>query len=304
VKADSIIILGPTASGKTRLAAHIAGMLNGAVLSFDSRQVYKELNIGTGKDKNEFVIDGNEIPHYLVDIASVNEAFNIYDFVKHFIEAWKNVRNSKLFPVLCGGTGLYFDAVLKRLQYINIPSNIELRESIINETKEALVEMLKGFPVELTSHSDLSSHKRLIRAIEVAIFLRNNTHEKIPYPEINPIIFGIDISLKERNHRIHERLLRRIDEGLIEEVQGLLEKGVSGQKLINLGLEYKFVTNFLLYGEDRNDMLKHLEIAIQQYAKRQMTWFRKMEKEGFIINWIDANLDVSGQMEKIMEMIH
>jgi tRNA dimethylallyltransferase len=301
---NSIIILGPTASGKTRLAARLAQQLNGAVLSFDSRQVYKELNIGTGKDKGEFSIEGSEVPHYLIDLVSVKESFNIYDFVTHFINAWEEVQQRQLLPILCGGTGLYFDAVLKKLQYINIPNNSSLREEIGSQTKEALVKRLSEYPQELISHSDISSHKRLIRAIEVAEFLQNNSKEMIPYPEIQPMIFGIDIPVIERKRRINERLIRRMEEGLVEEIEGLLQRGVDPEKLITLGLEYKFVTNYLMRGGDKEEMLKHLEIAIHQYAKRQMTWFRRMEREGFGINWVDGEADIGEQMRSIEALIN
>jgi tRNA dimethylallyltransferase len=300
---NSILILGPTASGKTRLAAHLAHQLKGAVLSFDSRQVYRQLTIGAGKDLDEFKIEGESVPHYLIDICDVNENFHSYAFVKKYIEAFEDCISNKQMPILCGGTGLYFDLALKKHQYINIPNNPELRKDILLFSDEALIEKLKTFPTQFTAHADMSTRKRTIRAIEIADYLSHNVHEKILYPDMRPIIFGLNLSSTERKLRINQRLEQRINHGLIEEVQHLLKSGVTSERLIFLGLEYKYITEYLEGKHDKETMINLLKTAIHQYSKRQMTWFRKMEREGNKIHWIDGKLTVEEQLEIIIHKI-
>jgi tRNA dimethylallyltransferase len=219
---NSIIILGPTASGKTRLATQLAHVLNGAVLSFDSRQVYRQLNIGSGKDLNEFKIGNHTIPYHLIDIADINENFHSCEFVKNYLEAYETCSLKKELPILCGGTGLYFDLVLKQYQYINIPNNEDLRKQLSVMSDEALLLELNLFPHQAISQADISTRKRIIRAIEIAEYLSKYKHDKISYPNIKPLIIGINLSSSERRKRIDDRLNDRLANGLIEEVENLL----------------------------------------------------------------------------------
>lgn len=294
---DSILILGPTASGKTRLAAHLASEAHGAVLSFDSRQVYKQLTIGTGKDLNEFTIANRLIPYFLIDVCDVNTKFHSYEFVKCYLAAFENCKERALLPILCGGTGLYFDLVLKKHQYINIPNDDELRNEISSLTTEQLIEKLNTYASQNIKQADLSTRKRIIRAIEVAHYLLNFTHQQISYPNLKPIIFGINLSPTDRIEKINSRLEQRLKNGLIEEVQELLAKGINEDRLVFLGLEYKYITEFLTGKYPKETMITLLQTAIHQYAKRQMTWFRKMEREGNTVHWIDGNLSLDAQLK-------
>jgi len=300
---NSIIVLGPTASGKTRLAAHLALENNGAVLSFDSRQVYKNLDIGTGKDLNEFSINGKEIPYYLIDCCDINANFHSYEFVKNYILAFNHCIANNTLPILCGGTGLYFDLVLKKHQYINIPVNASLRTELDQLSDADLKIFLGKFNKEYTSQADVSTRKRIIRAIEIATFLSNNLHQPISYPELKPLIIGIKSDVNVRNRRIEIRLKERISSGMIEEVDQILKSGISPERLIFLGLEYRYITEFLLGKYDKNKMLELLQIAITQFAKRQMTWFRKMEREGFEIHWINATSSIEEQMQEVKTLL-
>jgi tRNA dimethylallyltransferase len=296
---NSVIILGPTASGKTALATHLALQSNGAILSFDSRQVYRQLDIGTGKDHEAYTIGGITVPHYLIDLCDVNESFHSYAFVQEFITAFNDSLALKHLPILCGGTGLYFDLVLKKSAYVSIPNNGSLRSRIELLGHHELIQLLGKYPEEYRSHADTSTHKRTLRAIEVAHFLSQAHPERIPYPDLKPVLFGIELNAEERRMRINMRLEQRLNLGLINEVQQLIKTGTSAGRLISLGLEYKFITEYLqgIYGKE--EMIGLLQTAIHQYAKRQMTWFRKMEREGNVIHWIDGTLEKEQQLKII-----
>lgn len=296
------MVLGPTASGKTRLGAHVADALQGTVLSFDSRQVYRELHIGCGKDLNEYTVQGRAVPYELIDISSVNEPFYTYDFVLHFIEAFARCQAQGRLPVLCGGTGLYFDTVLKQYQHIQIPADAALQQHMQQQSNEALMQMLMVFPEALRSHADTSTRKRLMRAVEVATYLQQHTQAPIAYPQLRPLLVGLAPDVSERKRRIHARLEARLQEGLVQEVEGLLAGGVAPEVLKRLGLEFKFVTEYVLGETPYDAMVTMLETAIRQYAKRQMTWFRKMEREGHTIHWLDAKADSGAQIKAIIEL--
>lgn len=300
---NSIIIVGPTASGKTRLATHLAYSIQGAVLSFDSRQVYNELNIGTGKDLDEYLIENTPIPYYLINECDINSNFHSYEFVKSYIHAFKQSELNNQVPILCGGTGLYFDLALKQHQFINIPVNEILRLEIQDQSENDLLTLLQNYNPAFTQQADKSTKKRLIRAIEIADYLSKNTHHKIEYPGLKPIIFGIELKSKERNKQIDKRLKQRLENGLIEEVEQLLAQGIKPERLIFLGLEYKFITEYLQGKYNKEEMINLLQTAIHQYAKRQMTWFRKMEREGNLIHWIDGNLTKAAQIQSIQKII-
>ncbi len=297
---NSIIITGPTASGKTALAVRLAAAINGAIISADSRQVYKNLNIGTGKDLFEYEVNGKKIPYYLIDVAEVDTHFHLYSFITHFFDAFKTIESQKQLPIICGGTGLYLDAVLKKLELAAIPNNVDLRSNIENWSREELREKLNSYTTK-PEKADLSSHKRLVRAIEIAEYLNNTNIPKVPFVDLNPIIFSLDLPTELRRNKITARLKYRFENGMIEEVQQLLQSGISHERLQFLGLEYQYISKYLLNEISFNDLFLKLETAIHQYAKRQMTWYRKMEREQKKIHWLDATKDVEENLQEMLD---
>ena len=284
------MIVGTTASGKTKIAAHLADFFNTEIISSDSRQVYKQLNIGAGKDYDEYVINNRKIPYHLIDVANINETFYLKDFAFHAANAFEEILIKGKMPIICGGTGLYIDVLLKNFDRMFIPEDQILREELIKLTTDELRERLMQFPDYETYNFDLKSRKRLVRAIEIVI--HSTQESKVNYQSslnCNPLIIGLKLDAEMRRKKISDRLSLRLKSGLIEEVQELIEQGFTREQLVFLGLEYKFITQFLFHEIDINEMKQRLEIAIHQFAKRQATWFRKMEKEGFQINWIEAD---------------
>lgn len=299
---NAIILTGPTASGKTALAVQLANALNGEIISADSRQVYKQLNIGAGKDLDEYYLNGEIVPYYLIDIAEVETHFHLYDYITHFYHAFKTIENNGKLPIICGGTGLYLDAILKKHELAAIPNNLELRSKIENWSKEELIEKLNSY-VTKPEKADLSSHKRLIRAIEIAEYLNNTNVPKVPFVDLNPIIFALDLPTEQRRNKISARLKFRLENGMIEEVQQLLLAGISHERLQFLGLEYQFISKYLLGEISFDELFLKLETAIHQYAKRQMTWFRKMEREGCTIHWLDANMPAFEHIKTVQHLL-
>jgi len=287
---NCIIILGPTASGKTKLAAELAYKLEAEIINADSRQVYKELNIGSGKDLSEYLINGKQIPYHLIDITNLNTHFHLYNYVTHFIEVFNKLISEKKIPLICGGTGLYLDTILKKHQYVSVPVNEIQRAELQKLDMEDLLKYFHQSKTDYHEHADISTKKRLIRAIEIAAYLSENNLTATNFPELNPLIIGIDISREERRKKIGERLKTRLKEGLIDEVKTLLNSGIPAERLMFLGLEYNYVTQYITAKISYDQMYLQLETAIHQFAKRQMTWFRKMEREGFKINWV-KNID-------------
>ena len=287
---NCIVVLGPTASGKTNLACKIAYKLNGEVISADSRQVYKNLNIGSGKDLQEYIVNDQKINYHLIDICEPAEQFYLHQFIELMESAFCKIISKNKLPVICGGTGLYLDSLRKDFSYTQIKVDQQLREELEFHEKEELLIMLKKLQCQFTKHVDVNSKKRIIRAIEIAEFLKENP-DKIAVKEkpFLPYYIGINVDLEERKKLISERLIFRINNGLINEVKTLLELGLTHQRLEFLGLEYKFVSLYLQNKISKNELVEQLQTAIFQYAKRQMTWFRKMEKEGVKINWINKN---------------
>ncbi|MDP3928095.1 MAG: tRNA (adenosine(37)-N6)-dimethylallyltransferase MiaA [Bacteroidota bacterium] len=289
-KYDSIVVLGATASGKTKLAVAIAGQINGEILSIDSRMVYKQMDIGTGKDLNEYVYQNKPISYHLMNICEPHEKYHIYQFQQDFKLALKQIQASHKFPILCGGSGLYLEAVIKDFTYTSVPTNASLR----TELEAFSLSQLQEHFIQLPPHSfkevaDLGSKKRAIRALEILYYLQQNLSFTLPPSNpLNPFIIGLNPNLEHRRKQIILRLHQRLEQGLIEEVSHLLAHGISQEKLISLGLEYKFVTQFLAGEFSKETMINLLGIAIQQFAKRQMTYFRKMEKSGLTIHWANS----------------
>lgn len=285
-----LVLLGPTASGKTRLAVRLADRLNAEIISADSRQVFKRMDIGTGKDLNEYMINGKAINYHLINIKDAGQKYNVNEFKEDFYRVFSHLTNKKIVPILCGGTGMYIHSLLQDQPYTAVPVNDLLRTRFALYSKEELKKTLEGYPAKLTAHADLSSSKRMIRAIEVADYL---VHHELPVqsrPVINPFVAGLLSDVSMRRAKVIQRLETRFDEGLIEEVQLLLDSGVDKETLEFYGLEYKFISAYI-HGEcTLMELKERLAIAICQFAKRQMTFFRKMEKDGVEINWFDTSL--------------
>lgn len=301
-KVNLIVLLGPTASGKTGLAAGLAYELDTGIISADSRQVYKGMDIGTGKDLEEFEYKGSTIPYYLIDIAEAGEKYNLFEYQKDFADVFSQFRDAGKIPILCGGTGMYIDAVLKGYKLVQVPTDEALREKLQTKSLDELAEILASYK-SLHNASDTDTKKRAIRAIEIAKYTAENPQIETDFPEVRPIIFGIDISREDRRRRITERLHTRLKEGLIEEAKELHARGLSIEDMIYYGLEYKFLGMYLSGELTYDEMVSSLNTAIHQFSKRQMTFFRKMEKDGHHIHWIDFNLSREQKMHYMLEKI-
>lgn len=302
IKYDMLTILGPTAGGKTSLATRMAYILNGEIISADSRQVYRGMDLGTGKDLDDYVVEGKEIPYHLIDIVDAGYKYNVYEYQKDFIQCYSELQKRKKIPVFCGGSGMYLDAVLKGYKLISVPANEQLRNELENKSSEELTVILKSFK-KLHNTSDIDSRKRLIRAIEIEIFYDQTKNVDDYFPKINSLIIGVKFDRDSRRKRISERLKQRLDEGMVDEVKGILDRGVSPENLIYYGLEYKYLTQFIIGEITFNEMYKKLETAIHQFAKRQMTWFRGMERKGFKIYWLDAYASMKEKTDRILSLL-
>ncbi len=296
-----LIVLGATASGKTKLAIELAKTLDTEIISADSRQVFKGMDIGTGKDLAEFY--EAKIPFHLIDIRAAGQNYNVNAFKEDFYRAFQSIASKNKMPILCGGTGMYIHSLLQNHEFTAVPSNESLRLSLQRLTKEQLIEKIKNYPADLIAHVDFSSSKRLIRAIEVADYLQHHTLEKVEQPSLNPLVIGLVDEVERRRSKIIERLRLRLKAGLIEEVETLISAGVSVEMLTFYGLEYKFVTSYLMKEIDYATLVERLSIAICQFAKRQMTFFRKMEKDGVKINWLAADKDLFSLKEEVLHLI-
>jgi len=297
-----LIILGPTASGKTRLAVAVAAELNGEIISADSRQVFRGMDIGTGKDLKEYTLDGRPIPYHLINIRDAGGQYNVNAFKDDFYEAYAQIRLRGNLPILCGGTGMYIHSILQNHEYTAIPVNEELRAALPVHDIEFLRQMLQTYPRELTAQADLSSAKRLVRAIEIAAFLQENTLEEELRPELDTLVIGLTGDVEQRRERILNRMNARFEEGMIEEVEQLLKQGVDPEMLTFYGMEYKFVTDYLQKRVSFSDLKEKLYIAIRQFAKRQMTFFRKMEKDGVMINWLNTDTGPEALKEEVIKL--
>ncbi len=295
---DIITIIGPTASGKTSLAVALAKDLNTEIISGDSRQVYRRMDLGTGKDLSDYRIDGMNIPYHLIDIAEPGTKYNLFQYQQDFLPVYEQIKAKGKMPILCGGTGLYVESILRGFNLVPVPENADLRVSLSGKTLDELTEILKGYKT-LHNTTDVDTVNRAIRAIEIEEYMCQHPVKKRSFPALNALIIGIDVDRDVRRQRISRRLKQRLDEGMIEEVRALLKEGVSADDLIYYGLEYKYLTLYVLGRLSYDEMYRQLEIAIHQFAKRQMTWFRGMERRGLKIHWLDEALSVPEKVEQI-----
>ena len=306
-----ITILGPTASGKTSVAARLAAEIGGEIVSADSRQVYRRMDIGTGKDLDDYEVKNENgevtnVPYHLIDIREPGTKYNLFEYQQDFYDVYQDIRHRGAVPILCGGTGLYIEAVLKGYKLSPVPQNQKLRDSLEGKPLNELTEMLKGLKEKNGSNmhnsTDVDSCQRAIRAIEIETYNLEHPTPRRELPPVESLIIGIDIDREERRAKITRRLKARLEEGMVEEVKALLDEGIPADDLIYYGLEYKFLTEYLTGVTSYGEMTNRLEIAIHQFAKRQMTWFRGMERRGFKIHWIDAMLPMEEKIEKIKQL--
>lgn len=302
MKYDLITILGPTASGKTSLATRLALKLKGEIISADSRQVYRSMDIGTGKDLSDYIVDGVSIPYHLIDIVEPGYKYNLFEYQRDFLQAYNAIQQKGRQPILCGGTGLYIESILKGYKLVPVPENPSLRAELERYELPQLTEKLKTYK-QLHNTTDVDTKKRAIRAIEIEEYYLEHEAEIPEFPKINSLVIGVDIERELRREKISKRLRSRLDEGMVDEVKNILANGVSPDDLIYYGLEYKYLTNYVIGKMTYDDMVSELEIAIHQFAKRQMTWFRGMERRGFTIHWIDATLPMETKIQKILSFL-
>ncbi len=301
-----ITILGPTASGKTELAARLAKRIGGEIISADSRQVYRGMDIGTGKDIADYTVDGYKVPYHLIDICEPGEKYNLFRYQEDFRRAYDDIQARGKVPVLCGGTGLYIESVLKGYNLSEVPQNPELRKSLEGKSLEELTDILTELKNRTGSvmhnTTDVDSCQRAIRAIEIETYnLETPTGRRYAEP-IDSLVVGVSVSRDVRRERITKRLRQRLDNGMVDEIKGLLDSGVIADDLIYYGLEYKYITLYVIGKLSYDEMFRQLEIAIHQFAKRQMTWFRGMERRGTKISWIDASLPMEERINEIIRL--
>ena len=299
---DLITILGPTASGKTPLAAALADRLGTEIISGDSRQVYRRMDLGTGKDLVDYTVEGRQVPYHLIDIVEPGYKYNVFEYQRDFLKAYQEITAKNKLPILCGGTGMYIESVLKGYRLLPVPENPELRASLEGKSLEELTGILEGYK-KLHNSTDVDTAKRAIRAIEIEEYYKQQPPEYREFPSLKSLIVGVDIDRELRREKITRRLKQRLDEGMVEEVRGLLAEGIAPENLIYYGLEYKFLTQYAIGELTFDEMFHQLETAIHQFAKRQMTWFRGMERRGFTIHWLDATLSMEDKIEQITNLM-
>lgn len=297
-----VTILGPTACGKTTLAVALADCLHTGVISADSRQVYRSMDLGTGKDLDEYVYKGHHVPYHLIDIVDAGYKYNVFEYQRDFLKVYESLRSDGQLPVLCGGTGMYLESVLRGYRLVEVPENRGLRESLADKTLDELTAILKTYK-RLHNTTDVDTCKRAIRAIEIEEYYRMSDANVREFPKINSLTIGLDISRELRRERITRRLHERLSLGMIDEVRAILDSGVAPEDLIYYGLEYKYLTLYVIGELNYKEMVDQLEIAIHQFAKRQMTYFRGMERRGVPIRWIDTSLPTEEKVELIEQLI-
>jgi tRNA dimethylallyltransferase len=301
-KYDLIVVTGPTASGKTSLAAAVALKLNGEIISADSRQIYRQMNLGTGKDYGDYLVEGRHIPYHLVDIADPGYKYSVFEYQQDFKKVLGDLRSRNIFPVVCGGSGMYIDSVVSGYQMIEVPPDPAFRASLEGKSLAELTVILSSFK-KLHNKTDIDTKKRAIRAIEIERFIGTGKQKLGDFPVIKPLITGVLYSREKRRERISERLKRRFEDGMEDEVRQLLMQGVDPETLIYYGLEYKYITLYITGRISYDEMFSSLETAIHQFAKRQMTWFRGMERKGIKIHWIDGEMPMNEKVEKVMGLL-
>lgn len=303
MKYDLITILGPTASGKTPLAASLADRLSTEIISGDSRQVYRRMDLGTGKDLADYTVEGRQVPYHLIDIVEPGYKYNVFEYQRDFLKAYEEIVAKGKLPILCGGTGMYIESVLKGYRLLPVPENPELRANLEGKSLEELTRILEGYK-KLHNSTDVDTAKRAIRAIEIEEYYKQQPPEYREFPSLKSLIIGVDIDRELRREKITRRLKQRLEEGMVDEVRGLLNEGIPAENLIYYGLEYKFLTQYAIGELTYEEMFLQLETAIHQFAKRQMTWFRGMERRGFTIHWLDATLPMEEKTEQIINLIN
>lgn len=303
-KYDILAVVGPTACGKTSLAVDLALSIDGAeIISADSRQVYRGMDIGTGKDIAEYTRDGVTVPSHLIDIVDAGEKYNLFEFQRDFLVAYEDIKARGSFPIMCGGSGLYVESVLKGYRLLPVPENPVLRAELEEKSLEELTAILATYK-QLHNNTDTDSKKRAIRAIEIEEYYLSCPVEERSFPRLNALVVGMSVDREIRRERISRRLRERLEQGMVDEVRALLDSGVTSEQLVYYGLEYKFLTLYLTGAMEYDEMVRALEIAIHQFAKRQMTWFRGMEKRGVPIRWVDASLERGRVVEQIKGMLY
>lgn len=315
-----ITILGPTASGKTSLAAALAaqidtldasiwgGSTKGAeIISADSRQVYRGMDIGTGKDLEDYTVEGKLIPYHLIDICDAGTKYNLFQYQQDFYDAYQDITHRGVLPILCGGTGLYIESVLKGYHLSPVPQNPALRSSLEGKSLEELTDMLVDLKAKngsnMHNRTDVDTAQRAIRAIEIETYNLEHPMPERELPAVDSLVIGVSIDRDARRDKITHRLKQRLENGMVEEIKGLLDRGIPAENLLYYGLEYKFITEYVIGKTSYEEMLRGLEIAIHQFAKRQMTWFRGMERRGFTIHWIDALQPMEQKVEQVLELM-
>jgi tRNA dimethylallyltransferase len=291
-----ITVLGPTAGGKTSFAAYLADRLNGEVISADSRQVYRHMNLGTGKDYDDYLVQGRMIPYHLIDIAEPGYQYNVFEYQRNFVDAFRQITDRNRIPILCGGSGLYIDAAVRGYRLVSVPPNATLREALSDKSLNELTALLKSMK-KLHNITDVDTKERAIRAIEIEMYYHDQGMIPDDYPALQNLCLGIRYDRLTERRRITERLHARLSAGMVDEVKALLDRGLTAENLVYYGLEYKYITNFLVSRLSYEAMVEQLNTAIHQYAKRQMTWFRKMEREGTVIHWIAGELTMKEKLD-------
>ena len=320
MKHSMITILGPTASGKTNLATALASHINGMdssmwggdthgaeIISADSRQVYRGMDIGTGKDLEDYTVGGKLIPYHLIDICDAGTKYNLFQYQQDFYDAYQDITHRGVLPILCGGTGLYIESVLKGYHLSPVPQNPALRSSLEGKTLEELTDMLVDLKAKngsnMHNRTDVDTAQRAIRAIEIETYNLEHPMPERELPAVDSLVIGVSIDRDARRDKITRRLKQRLENGMVEEIKGLLDRGIPAENLLYYGLEYKFITEYVIGKTSYEEMLRGLEIAIHQFAKRQMTWFRGMERRGFTIHWIDALQPMEQKVEQVFELM-
>lgn len=300
---DLVIVTGPTASGKTSLAVSVAHRLDGEIISADSRQVYRGMDIGTGKDFDDYFIEGTKIPFHLIDIADPGYKYNVFEYQRDFFKVYKSLKERNVFPVVCGGSGMYADSIIKGYKMDEVPPDTGLRSRLEKKSMEELTGILAAMK-SLHNTTDIDTKKRVIRAIEIEHYNRNRKAHKSHMPRINSLVIGVMLDREVRRQRISMRMHQRLETGMVEEVKRIIDSGVDPEILLYYGLEYKYITLYLTGKLTYDKMVSDLEIAIHQFAKRQMTWFRGMEKKGTKIHWIDGELPMGEKVNRVLELLN